>query len=33
MKNKKKGLERNLSDYGDKEFSNFIRRSFAKAIG
>ena len=33
MKNKKKGLERNLSDYGDKEFSNFIRRSFAKSMG
>ncbi len=33
MKNKKKGLERNLSNYGDKEFSNFIRRSFAKSMG
>ena len=33
MKNKKKGLEKNLSDYGDKEFSNFIRRSFAKSMG
>ena len=33
MKNKKKGLEKNLSDYGDKDFSNFIRRSFAKSMG
>ena len=33
MKNKKQGLEKNLSDYGDKEFSNFIRRSFAKSMG
>ncbi len=33
MKNKKQGLEKNLSDYGDKEFSNFIRRSFSKSMG
>ena len=33
MKNKKKGLEKNLSDYGDKDFSNFIRRSFSKSMG
>ena len=33
MKNKKKGLEKNLSDYGDKDFSIFIRRSFAKSMG
>ena len=33
MKNKNKGLKKNLSDYGDKEFSNFIRRSFAKSMG
>ena len=33
MKNKKKGLKKNLSDYGDKEFSNFIRRSFSKSMG
>ena len=33
MQNKKKGLEKNLSDYGDKDFSNFIRRSFAKSMG
>jgi len=33
MKNKNKGLKKNLSDYGDKEFSNFIRRSFSKSMG
>ena len=33
MKNIKKGLKKNLTDYGDKDFSNFLRRSFAKSMG
>ena len=33
MKKLKKGLEKNLSDYGDKEFSTFLRRTFAKSMG
>ena len=28
-----KGLSRGLTNYGDKDFSLYLRRSFAKAMG
>ena len=28
-----KGLARGLTNYGDKDFSLYLRRSFAKAMG
>ena len=29
----KKGLSRGLTNYGDKDFSLYLRRSFAKSMG
>ena len=33
MKNFEKGFNKNLTNYGDKEFSQYLRRSFAKSMG
>ena len=33
MTNSEKGLGKNLTNYGDKEFSKYLRRSFAKSMG
>ena len=30
---KKVGLEQGLTNYGDPEFSSYLRRSFAKSMG
>ena len=32
MANEKRGMRRNLTAYGDEEFSLFLRRAFIKAI-
>ena len=33
MKKKYSGIDKVLTNYGDKEFSKFLRRSFAKSMG
>ena len=33
MKKKYSGIDKGLTNYGDKEFSKFLRRSFAKSMG
>ncbi|MDE0417151.1 MAG: dihydroxy-acid dehydratase [bacterium] len=33
MKSKARGLDGGLTDYGDKEFARFLRRSFARSTG
>ena len=33
MKKKHLGIDKGLTNYGDKEFSKFLRRSFAKSMG
>ena len=33
MSEKYKGLNNGLTNYGDEEFSKFLRRSFAKSMG
>ena len=33
MKGKARGLEGGLTDYGDREFARFLRRSFARSTG
>lgn len=33
MSNEKKGLARNTSNYGDRDFALYLRRSFAKSMG
>ena len=33
MADAKRGLRRNLTAYGDEEFSLFLRRAFIKAMG
>ena len=33
MQSSEKGLGKNLTNYGDKEFSKYLRRSFAKSMG
>ena len=30
---KKRGLRRNLTNYGDAEFAVYLRRSFARSMG
>ncbi|MET0582257.1 MAG: dihydroxy-acid dehydratase, partial [Pseudoxanthomonas sp.] len=31
--NEKRGIRRNLTNYGDPEFSAYLRRSFARSMG
>ena len=33
MKKKYSGIDKGLTNYGDQEFSKFLRRSFAKSMG
>ena len=33
MKHFEKGFNKNITNYGDKEFSQYLRRSFAKSMG
>ena len=33
QKQQPRGLEKNLTEYGDREFALFLRRSFAKSMG
>ena len=33
MKSKLKGMKKNLTNYGDNEFSIFLRKAFIKGLG